>query len=71
MDQQGSSSLTQHGRNIARMIDDLTPWRKAKRGGLVSDKMRESIGSGNVVVVMGEGDVDIQQFEGARKLKDK
>jgi len=53
------------------MIDEMTPWRNSKSGGLVSEKMRESIGSGNVVVVMGDGDVDLQQFEGARKIRNK
>jgi hypothetical protein len=53
MGKEDAKTLQRYAREVERMLDSLTPWKGNQR----SKALREKVGSGNIVVQMGPGDL--------------
>ena len=68
-DKQGSQALNKYTKKVEKMLDGLTPW--VKRRGWARGLSKGELQPGEIVVVLGEGDMATDPlFEGAKTTRE-
>lgn len=69
MDKEGGSALNKYAKSVEKMLDGMTPW--VKRRGWARGLSKGNMQPGEVVVVLGDGDMaNDPLFEGAKTTRE-
>lgn len=71
MDKDSGRALDRYSKQLRRLIDRLTPWKKSASGLGLREKLRGKVKPGEIVILLDEGESSINNplFEGVRQVR--